>query len=343
MAVTPYAATNTRPHWGGSGADLDIHIEAYEGDIEGSFRVESLFRSSGLTNFKSVLDQSNTWRGDRIGGATVKGRKSGDGLDSSRIVSEKFLISVDTTSYIRTPVDYQDDWTAPDFQAEYSAEHGSAHAKAFDQAHVIQLIKCGAWVAPANLKASGAFFDGLSFTMTGYASPVASALETAAEVKANYIVTAHKNALAAFVNRDFGGSLSELVTLITPDAFNVLLDHKKLMNVDFAGSETGSSGNNYVMRRVAWLNGVRVIETPRFPTGAIASHILGPAFNVSAAEAKAVAVVFHPRKTLVTVEAKPMTARVWDDELNFNNVLDSYTMYTVGIKRGDTVAVLFSD
>ena len=64
---------------------------------------------------------------------------------------------------------------------------------------------------------------------------------------------------------------------------------------------------------------------------------------MSAAEAKAVAVLFHPRKTLVTIEAKPMTVRVWDDELNFNNVLDSYTMYTVGIKRGDAVAVINSD
>ena len=73
---------------------------------------------------------------------------------------------------------------------------------------------------------------------------------------------------------------------------------------------------------------------------AIASHFLGPAFNVSAGEAKARMVIFHPRKTLVTVEAQGMVARVWDDEANFANVLDSYCMYTVGLKRGDCVAVL---
>ena len=38
-----------------------------------------------------------------------------------------------------------------------------------------------------------------------------------------------------------------------------------------------------------------------------------------------------------------MTVRMWDDEREFNNVLDSYTMYTVGIRRGDAVAVLFTD
>lgn len=334
MTATSYAAANARPHWGGSAADLDIHIEAYEGDIDGSFRVESMFRSSALTNFKSVSDRSNTWRGDRIGGVAVKGRKSGDALDNSRIPSEKFLISVDTTSYIRTPVDYQDDWTAPDFQAEYSAEHGSAHAKAFDQAHIIQLIKAGSWVAPTSLKDSGAFFDGISATMTGYAA------ETDKALKADLIVQYHKDQLATFVKRDLGGSLAEFVTLMDPDTFNVLLDHNKLMNVDFQG---GMGDNNFAQRRIAWLNGIRVIETPRFPTGAIASHFLGSAFNVTATEAKARFIIFHPRKTLVTVEAKPMTVRVWDDEKEFNNVLDSYTMYTVGIRRGDAVAVVSTD
>ena len=334
MANTPYNATMSRAHWAGSNADLDIHLEAYEGDIEGSFRVESLFRSSGLTNFKTVAGRSNTWRGDRVGGATVKGRKAGEALDPTRIVNEKLLVTVDTTSYIRTPIDYQDDWTAPDFQAEYSAEHGSAHAKAFDQAHLIQLIKAGSWVAPDSLKASGAFFDGISTTMTGYAA------QSDAELKADLIVKYHKDALATFVKRDLGGSLAEFVTLIEPDTFNVLLDHKKLMNVDFQG---GNGDNNFAARRVGWLNGIRVIETPRFPTAAIPAHFLGPAFNVTAAEAKARVVIFHPKKTLVTVEAQGMVARVWDDKENFANVLDSYTMYTVGLKRGDCVAVLSTD
>lgn len=334
MADTQYVNTMSRAHYAGTNADLDIHLEAYEGDIEGSFRVESLFRAAGLTNFKSVAGRTNTWRGDRVGGATVKGRKAGEALDPSRIVNEKMLLTVDTTSYIRTPVDYQDDWTAPDFQAEYSAEHGSAHAKSFDGAHVIQLIKAGTWEAPASLKASGAFYDGILKTMTGYAA------QTDAEAKADLLVKYHKDVLAEFVKRDLGGSLAEFVTLIDPDTFNVLLDHKKLMNVDFQG---GNGDNNFAQRRVAWLNGIRVIETPRFPTGAITQHHLGPAFNVTAAEAKARMIVFHPRKTLVTVEAQGMTVRVWDDEANFANVLDSYTMYTVGVKRGDCVAVLNSD
>ena len=52
-------------------------------------------------------------------------------------------------------------------------------------------------------------------------------------------------------------------------------------------------------------------------------------------------ILFHPKKALVTVEAKSMTVRKWDDPENFSTVLDSYQMYTVGQKRPDAVAVFF--
>lgn len=340
MAATPQAAVLSRSHWAGSNADVDIHIEAYEGDIEGSFRVESIFRSMGLTNFKSTGNNTNTWRGDRMSGAVVKGRKSGQSLDGTRIANDKMIVVVDTTSYIRTPVDYQDDWTSPDFQSEYSAEHGSAHAKAFDQAHIIQLIKSAAFVAPDHLKVGGAWFDGISATLTGFNAAVAAGDRTKEEVQADIIVQTHKAQLTKFVQRDLGGSLAETITLIEPTLFNTLLEHKKLMNVDFQG---GSGGNDFAGRRIATLNGVRVMETPRFPTAAITDHLLGPAFNVSAAEAKARMIIFFPKKALVTVEAQSMTVRYFDLPEHFTHILDSYTLYTVGQKRPDSVAVIFAE
>lgn len=323
-------AALTRDWWAGADADVDIHLEAYEGDIEGSFVVTSLFRTGGLTKFKSVMNQSNTWRGDRIGAAVVKGRRSGETLDGARIPNDKLLVSVDTTSYIRTPFDYQDDWTAPDFQAEYSREHGTAHAKVFDQAHIIQLIKSKDFVAPAHL--AGAFNNGISVTLTGYTA------ETDPEAKAEILVQKHKEMLTTFIKRDMGDA--DFVTLIQPDEFSVLVDHKKLMNVEFQG---GEGTNDFAKRRVGILNGVRVIETPRFPQGEITAHVLGANFNVTAAEAKACMILFIPSKALVTVEAKAMTVRQWDDPKEFQSVLDSYHMYTVGQYRPDCVGVALRD
>lgn len=345
MADQDNKAALTRTWWAGTDADADIHIEAYEGDIEGSFRVESLFRASGLTTYKSVQGNTNTWRGDRIGSASVKGRRSGETLDEARIANEKFIVTVDTVAYIRTPFDYQDDWTSPDFKSEYAAEHASAHALSFDEAHVIQLIKCANFVAPTSL--AGSFHDGLKAVMTGYTAALAvgSAVVddgrdlTGFEQAADIIVQNHKAVLTEFVKRKLGNSLSQTVTLITPDAFNVLLEHKKLMNVDFQGA---SAQNDFSARRIAVLNGVRVIEAPIFPTAGV-SHPLGTSFDVSAAEAKAQLIVFFPQKALVTVEAQPMTVKVWDDHKHFQSHLDSYQMYTVGQRRPDAVGVIFSD
>jgi hypothetical protein len=339
-------ATLTRTWWAGTDADADIHIEAYEGDIEGSFRAESLFRASGLTSYKSVQNQTNTWRGDRIGSATVKGRRSGEDLQTSRIANEKFIVTVDTVAYIRTPFDYQDDWTAPDFKSEYAAEHASAHAISFDEAHIIQLIKCAAFVPPASL--AGSFHPGLSATLTGYADALAEGSSPSAansrltgyEVAADILVQNHKAILTEFVKRRLGMGLAQTVTLITPDAFNILLEHKKLMNVDFQGT---SATNDYSQRRIAVLNGVRVIESPDFPAAGGGTHPLGDAFTTTAAEAKAQMIVFFPQKALVTVEAQPMTVKVWDDHKYFQSNLDSYQMYTVGQRRPDAVGVIFAE
>lgn len=341
MALTQYAPTNTRTHWAGAQADRDIHIEALEGGVDGSFRVTSMFRGSGLTNFVSVAGRTNVWRGDRMGAVAVQGRRSGEKLNSSRVVNEKFLVTVDTTSYIRSNIDYQDDWTAPNRQADITAEHGSAHAKSFDTGHIIQLIKCGDWLAPADLKASGAFYDGIKNVLTGYAAAVALNTPEGREAAADLIVQTHKAQLEEFTWRDLGDSLAEFVTLMEPSTFNMLLNHNKLMNVEFQGGGSGV-GNNFASRRVAMLNGIRIIETPRFPRVA-GTHALGPAFETTAADVKAKFITFHPGKTLVTVEAKPMEVRVWDDKGELTNVLDSFTMYTVGIKRGDACAVAFSD
>lgn len=333
MGATTYVATNTRPDWGGTSANVDIHVEEYEGLIDGSFTVNSIFRTMGLTNFKPV-SSTNTYRGNRMGGVEVKGRKSGETLDPQRVVQEKFTIQVDVVSYVRTTSDYADDWTGPDYTQEYSGEHGTAHAKAFDQAHIIQLIKAGSWVAPASLKTSGAFFDGITKTMTGYTA------EVVASKRADYIERAHRSATTDFVDRDLGDSLAEFVTLIRPDLFSTLMDHDKLMNIQFVG---GEGGNSFAKRRVAEMNGMKLLETPRFPKTVIASHFLGPAFNVSAAEAKAGMIVYHPGKTLITLEATGMNFRMWDDKKEFTNVLDSYTMYNIGLRRGDATAVVYTD
>lgn len=318
MADTAYVPNLSRPHWGGPASDADIHLEVFDGALDTAFQYNAFFRAN--STFISVADRSNTARIDRLGTVVIKGRQSGEALESTAVRNDKLVITVDTVTYARTPIDYQDDWTAPDFLPAIGKNHGTEHAKLFDTAHIIQLQKSRTWLAPAHLKP--AFYDGFEKTAQLNADP---------SVSADAISTAHALGIEELINRDLGGSLNEFITLVSPRVFGILMQSEKLVNVQY------SDGNaNFAQRRMAFLNGTRIVETARFPRAVITDHPLGVAFNVDAADIACEVLVYHPDMTLVTVEAKAHQSKVWNDDLNFANVLDSFAMYTIGQRRPDT-------
>lgn len=325
MADTAYTGNLTRPHWAGAASDVDVHLEVYQNEVDTRFNYQAIFL--GLSTQRSTADRSNTYRIDRLNTSAVKGRTSGVALDPTPVRNDKMIIVVDTVLYIRNPIDYQDDWTAPDFLTEMGQNNGSEFAETFDQAHLIQLIKGRSWVAPEHLKP--AFNDGIEIPVTVDATP---ADQAAREANAEAINLAHKAGIDELIKRKV--PLADMVTLVDVDTYSMLLEHPKLFDRDFG--MTNEDG--YKNRRVVKMNGVPVVECTEFPTTA-GVHPLGSAFTVTADDANCRMVTFSKSKTLVTVEAKPFTSRIWDDEQNFANVLDCYAMYTVGERRPDTAAV----
>src|SRR5690606_11387637 len=134
---------------------------------------------------------------------------------------------------------------------------------------------------------------------------------------------------------DLGDAVySEGVTFIRPDLFSILLHSKKLMNVDYQ-----AAGNDYAKSRIGYLNGVKLIETPRLPTAAITNSPLGEQFNVSADEAKRGIVTVIPSMSLVAAQVHALDGDFWEDKREFSWVLDTYQSYNIGSRRPDTVAV----
>lgn len=326
MADTIYKDALTRPMWGGPASSDDIHLEIYQNEVDSRFQYQAIFL--GLSSQRSVADRSNTIRIDRLGTSEVKGRQSGQALEPTPVRNDKLVITVDTVLYIRNPIDYQDDWTAPDFLSEMGQNNGSEFAETFDQAHLIQLIKGREWEAPEHLKP--AFKDGVEIEVS-----IKPDAKTEAELEANGLMLneAHKEGINELIKRKV--PLMDMVTLVSPDVYSQILNNPKLMSREFG--DTNLDG--YKNRRVVMMNGIPIVECTEFPTGAITDHPLGAQFNVTTDEAKCQMITFSKSKTLVTVEAKPFTSRIWDDEREFCNVLDCYAMYTVGQRRPDTAVV----
>lgn len=318
----------SRPHYAGKNADVDIHLEEHLGIVDKAFAYTSKF--APLMNIRT-LRGTNVARLDRIGNVKVGGRKSGEELAISRVVNDKWNLTVDTLLYLRHQFDNQDEWVSDLAMRKEVAElDGIELAKMFDQACLIAVAKAAALPAPTDLE--DAFSPGIleELDLSGITDPAE---------KANAIVRAHRQLCEQFVDRDLGDDLySEGLTPVSAQVFSLLLEHGKLMNVEFQG--VGGAANDYARARVAILNGVRVLETPRFARKAITGHPLGSAFNVSEAEAKRQLLVFIPSKTLITAQVQPVTAKFWEWEEKFSWVLDTFQMYNIGARRPDTAAAL---
>lgn len=335
MANHAYAGNTTRPQWGGASSDVDIHVEVYKNEVDTKFQYSAIFRA--LSRQRSVQG-SNVYRMDRLGASAVKGRQSGIALDPTKVTNDKFLITVDTTMYIRNPIDYQDDWTGPDYLMEMGQNNGTAFAEAFDQAHIITLQKGAEFTVPAHLKANGAFHDGAEVVCNIEATPASQA-----ELEANAIAieAAHKLAVETLIRRKV--PLGDMVTLIDPAKFSALTHHPKLGDTAFDTVNGGMFG----ARRVVQLNGIPVVECTEFPQSTITGHILsnaanGNAFDVDATDIARQMIIFSKSKTLVTVEAQPFVSKFWNDDKEFCNVLDCYAMYTVGCPLpGTAVSIRF--
>ena len=329
---TLYNGKTTRPDWGGAASSIDQHLEKYDGIRDSKFNYVSQFVS--LSAQRSVADETNNFRFNRLNTSEVKGRGVGGDIVAQRVTSDKVNVIVEMMMYIRNPIDYLDKWTAPDYLGDMARNNGVSFAKAFDEAHIIRLIKARSWVAPAHLKP--AFNDGMSVTVSVKGGTALTVLDLEANAAALYVAIG--KIVEELTVRDT--PLENMVCLVTPAQFSTLLNHPKLINKDYT-----ESNGDFARRRVVMAHGIPVVQNTSFPKTTSTNHILstatnGNAFNVTADDLKGEIIVFDKNLSLVTVTAKPFTSRFYDDETNMTYVLDCYSMWTVDVRRPDTIGVV---
>ena len=307
----------------GTGAVDALHIDEYGGAVEGTIAQKSFMRE--YVPIKTVRG-TDTITNDRVGQSTLQKVTPGVRPEGTPAEFDNVSVKVDTIVLARNNVALLDD-----FQAHFSVrialgeEHGKTIAKFFDEAFIIQAIKCAlldttglpsGWTGGVNVELANASEELDPVLLQRGIEDVCQEMEEA--------------------DVDLDGA----VILVKPAQYYTLLRNDKLVSSDY------STGNgNYAQGMVLKSNGIGIVKTNRIPTAAITGHYLSNAGNSNAydinatTETDVVAIVMLP-KALLAGETIPLTSKVYymDSELQW--FIDSYLAFGVTPNRPDNCGVL---
>lgn len=313
----------------GTGADDALIIEQYGGEVEGTFFKASFMKQ--YVKIKSVRG-TNVVTNDRIGKATLTTVTPGVRPDATVVQFDNVSVKIDTIVLARNNTVLIDDFTSHyDTRTELGREHGKEIAKFFDESFIIQAIKCA-------LIVKGDGTGGTTKLPDGWFGGTKVELSTIGDEKDPIkLLAGIKECCQKIEENDV--ELEGGVIICTVAAYYTLLDNDKLINSQY------SLGNgDFAEGMVLKANGLPVVKTNRIPSAAITGHKLsnagnGNAYDVSADEAKAVAIVMLP-KALLSGELIPLTSKVHYSDIELQWFIDSYLSYAVTPNRAEHCAVL---
>lgn len=307
----------------GTGAVDALHIDEYGGMVEGTIAKASIMRQ--YVPIKSIRG-TDTVTNDRVGAASLQKVTPGVRPEAVPVQFSNNFVKVDTIVLARNNVALLDD-----FQAHFSVrsalgvEHGKIIAKFFDEAFLIQAIKCGLTDA-----------TGLPEGWVGATKvELAAASDEDDPVKLQYGI---ENVCLGMEENDV--DLDGAILFVRPAQYYTLLRNDKLISGDY------STGNgDYAKGMVLRSNGLRIVSTNRIPSAAITGHYLSNAGNSAAyditegEETDVVAIVMLP-KALLAGETIPLTSDVYYEKTELQWFIDSYLAFGVTKNRPDNCGVL---
>lgn len=293
-------------------------IEHYGGVVDGQFAKDSIMRK-----FVTVqpVRGTDTLINRRIGKTTLQALTDGVRPPANKTPFGRVGVTVDTTILARDNRsqlnEFQIDFNA---RAEIGKDHGKQLAKYFDQAMLIQAIKGAYQSAPSGL--NGAIGAGI---VNAFAS-------AGDELDPDLLYAQIADIVTRQQEQDIDTDMSAV--FVRPTHYDVLLNCDKLIDRDFS-----RDNGDFADGTVKTIKGVPVVMTARVPNAVDAAHLLGSAYNVSATEAKTVAIVTHPQSLLVG-ETIPLTSDVWFDKKERQWFIDSFAAYGAAPRRPDVSGVV---
>lgn len=300
-----------------SDVDSALMLDEFGGMVESQFAKASIMRQ-----FVPIyrITGTDTLVNNRVGRTQLQKLIPGVRPDPKQTGFGKAQVTVDTVVLARDARSMLNE-----FQTHFSArsalaeDQGKELGKFFDTAFIIHTVKGAGQPAPSGL--NGAIGAGKSVTLS-------AALD---ENDPDKLYNAIASVIVQMEEEDI--DVSELVILVSPTRFDILLRNEKLIRDSF------SAGNgNFAEGTIYRLKGCRIVKTARIPNTA-GTHFLSnaanaQAYDVSATEAKAVAVILHP-KSLLAGETIPLQSKIFFDDTDKTWYIDSWMAFGVAPNRPD--------
>ena len=298
-------------------------IDDYGGAVDSQFTKKSMMRK--FVPVKSIKG-TDTAIVRRVGRTELQALTPGVRPAANATDFGKAGVTVDTVVLARDNRSMLNEFQI-DFNArmELGKDHGKELAKFFDESFLIQAIKGAGMDAPSDL--NGAFGAGKSRSL-------AAAND---ELDPDKLYASIASIITEMEEEDI--ETEECVVYVRPTQYDVLLNHDKLVDRDFS-----MSNGDFADGKFKTVKGTVVMKTARIPTAPIVGHKLsnptnGNAYDLTAEEAKATAIIMHPM-SLLAGETIPMTSDIFFSKVERQWFIDSYMAFGVSNRRPDVCGVV---
>ena len=307
---------------------LALVIEEFTGMVEGTIN-----RRSVLADHIPVraVKGTATFTNHAVGKSTLQKVAPGVAPDGIKSDFSKTSVTVDTVVASREFFPMLDVFqTQMDTRREVAGEQGKEIAKFKDQAFLIQALK-------AARLTNSAYSGGTGGKPAGHSGGTITTLATLADAKdPAKLYAALLNTLAKMELKDVDPRNDDLVIVVRPDFYTVLIQAEQLVNMQYTTAAGNKVNDGWVLKTA----GVPVLSSNNLPNTNVTGHFLSNAFNSNAYDidaSKTVASIFSPR-AIMAGETIPVTSDVFFDKLMLAWCVQSYLSFAVGPNRAEYAA-----
>lgn len=307
---------------------MALVIEEFTGMVEGTINRRSVLADH--IPVRSVKGTA-TFTNHAVGKSTLQKVTPGVAPDGIKSDFSKASVTVDTVIAAREFFPMLDVFqTQMDTRREVAGEQGKEIAKFKDQAFLIQALK-------AARLANSAYSGGTSGKPAGHAGGTITHLANLSDAQdPAKLYAALLNTLAKMELKDVDPRNDDVVIVVRPDFYTVLIQAEQLVNIQYTTAAGNKVNDGWVLKTA----GVPVLSSNNLPNTNITGHFLSNAFNSNAYDGdftKTVAAIFSPR-AIMAGETIPVTSDVFFDKLMLSWCVQSYLSFAVGPNRAEYAA-----